>query len=98
MTCIFCKKNGQKRSILREIRAQTFYYPLYGVATAYSTNENPSTDKLSRAINYSGRDFADAPRGRAHQVERWQQAQSQLLLTPDLGWVEASEELYDVVV
>ena len=23
----------------------------YGVATAYSTNENPSTDKLSRAIN-----------------------------------------------
>ena len=42
MTCIFCKKNGQKRSILREIRAQTFYYPLYGVATAYSTNEMPS--------------------------------------------------------
>ena len=52
MTCIFCKKIGQKRSILREIRAQTFYYPLYGVATAYSTNENPSTDKLSRVINY----------------------------------------------
>ena len=33
MTRIFCKKNGQKRSILREIRAQTFYYPLYRVAT-----------------------------------------------------------------
>ena len=48
----FAKKIGQKRSILREIRAQTFYYPLYGVATAYSTNENPSTDKLSRVINY----------------------------------------------
>ena len=48
----FAKKIGQKRSILREIRAQTFYYPLYGVATAYSTNENPSKDKLSRAMNY----------------------------------------------
>ena len=34
MTCIFCKKNGQKRSFLREIRAQTFYYPIYGVTTA----------------------------------------------------------------
>ena len=52
----FAKKIGQKRSILREIRAQTFYYPLYGVATAYSTNENPSTDKLSRAINYLHRE------------------------------------------
>ena len=46
------KKIGQKRSFLHEIRAQTFYYTLYGVATAYSTNENPSTDKLNRAINY----------------------------------------------
>ena len=52
MTCIFCKKIGLKRSFLPEIGAWTFYYPLYGVATAYSTNENPSTDKLSRAINY----------------------------------------------
>ena len=49
MTCIFCKKIGLKRSFLPEIGA--FYYPLYGVATAYSTNENPSTDKLSRTIN-----------------------------------------------
>ena len=48
---ILQKKNGQKRSILCEIRTQSFYYPLYGVATAYPTNENPSTDKLSRAIN-----------------------------------------------
>ena len=39
---ILQKKNGKKCSILREIRAQTFYYPLYGEATAYSTNENPS--------------------------------------------------------
>ena len=46
------KKIGLKRSFLPEIGAWTFYYPLYGVATAYSTNENPSTDKLSRAINY----------------------------------------------
>ena len=28
------KKIGPKRSFLREIRAQTFYYPLYAVATA----------------------------------------------------------------
>ena len=48
---ILHKKNGQKRSILCEIRTQSFYYPLYGVATAYLTNENPSTDKSSRAIN-----------------------------------------------
>ena len=34
MTCIFRKKIGQKHLILREIRAQTFYYPLYGVTTA----------------------------------------------------------------
>ena len=26
---------------------------MYGEATAYSTNENPSTDKLNRAINYN---------------------------------------------
>ena len=47
------QKKWSKRSFLREIRAQTFYTPLYGVATAYSTNENPSTHKLSRAINYT---------------------------------------------
>ena len=28
------KRIGQKRSFLREIRAQTFYYPIYGVTTA----------------------------------------------------------------
>ena len=33
-TRIFCKKNGSKSSILPEIEVQTFYYPLYAVATA----------------------------------------------------------------
>ena len=49
---ILQKKIGQQRSFLRGIRAQTFCTSLHGVATAYSTNENPSTDKLSTAINY----------------------------------------------
>ena len=53
MTCIFCKKIGLKRSFLPEIGEWTFYYPLYGVATTYSTNEDPSINKLSRAINYN---------------------------------------------
>ena len=40
-----------KRSLLLEIRAQTIYTPLSGEATNYSTNENPSTDKLNTFDN-----------------------------------------------
>ena len=47
------KKLGSKRSFLREIGAHIFYTPMYEVAIAYSTNKNPSPEKLSRAINYS---------------------------------------------
>ena len=36
---------------LAELAVNVMRY-LYGVATAYSTNENPSKDKLSRVINY----------------------------------------------
>ena len=50
---ILQKKLGSKRSFLREIGAHIFYTPMYEVAIAYSTNKNPSPEKLSRAINYS---------------------------------------------
>ena len=42
---------GPKRLFLREIGAQTFFTFMYEVATRYSTNENPCSDKLSRAIS-----------------------------------------------
>ena len=40
-----------KRSFLLEIRTQIIYTPLSGEATTYSTNENPSTDKLNTYDN-----------------------------------------------
>ena len=42
---------GPKRLFLREIGAQTFFTFMYEVATRYSANENPCSDKLSRAIS-----------------------------------------------
>ena len=50
----FVKKLGPKQSFLCEIRAQTFFTLTYGVAAAYSTNDNPSREKLSDWIEWSG--------------------------------------------
>ena len=40
-----------KHKLSHAIRAQTIYTPLSGEATTYSTNENPSTDKLNTFDN-----------------------------------------------
>ena len=49
-----CEKAWSKQSFLGEIRAQPFFTLTYGVADAYSTNDNPSREKLSDWIEWSG--------------------------------------------
>ena len=50
------KKIGQKRSFLREIRAQTFYYPIYGVTTACCVPWQSLKNTAGRSATITGSD------------------------------------------